>query len=233
MPPCLFRDRQSLVDQRQGAVRPPRDGLQLCKHPVKQRRIGLIALGHIGWESLPQPTRARIWIDQPTTRPICAHLTLDSEKVHAMLFRQLDACVCGEAGGRGIAATDFQISVPIEHVDNGCGMAQFARAADRLLDQQPGALEVAQMPGHQRKKRRRARLTDNTPRVFVSLWDEVGQRTLEEESRRFQVALKEQNQGQDAASCAGFRGATIGLGFPKESLSHFLRHGKFAPLEVA
>ena len=75
-------------------------------------------------------------------------------------------------------------------------------------------------------------MTVKTPRISVSLWDEVGQRTLKEGSPRFQVALIEQNQGQKAASCAGVRGAPIGLGFPKEGLGHFLRQGKFAPNET-
>ena len=65
-----------------------------------------------------------------------------------MIFRQLDQCVCGDAGGRDVVAADLQISVPSEHVDNGCGMAQFKRATDRLLDQQPGPLDLAQMPDH-------------------------------------------------------------------------------------
>jgi len=71
-------------------------------------------------------------------------------------------------------------------------------------------------------------LTVKTPRISVALWDEVGQRTLEEGSRRSQVALTEQDLGQKAASCDGFRGAPTGLGFPQEGLSHFLRQGKFA-----
>jgi hypothetical protein len=137
---------QSLVDQRQGAVRTSHGGLQLRKHPVKQRRIVLVSLGHIGFENLPEPTRARLWIDQPTIRPMRADLTRVSVKVDAMLFRQLDRFVRGEARGRDVVATDFQTSVPIEHMNNGCGMAQFARTADRLPDQQLGALNLVQMP---------------------------------------------------------------------------------------
>jgi hypothetical protein len=58
-PPCLFRDCQSPVDQRQGTVRTPRGGLQLRKHPVKKWRI-VLALGHIGLESLSEPACARL-----------------------------------------------------------------------------------------------------------------------------------------------------------------------------
>ena len=76
-------------------------------------------------------------------------------------------------------------------------------------------------------------MTVKTPRISaVSLWDEVGQRALEEGSRRFQVALIEQNYAEKAASCAGFRSAPVGLGFPQEALSYFLRQGKFAPNET-
>ena len=107
--------------------------------------MALVALGHIGLESLPQPARARFWIDQPTTRPICAHLTHDSVNDYAILLGQLDQCVCGEAGGCDVVAADC---APTEHVDKGCGMAQMAGAADRLLDKQPGALDLAQMPDH-------------------------------------------------------------------------------------
>ena len=87
-PPCLFRDCQSPVDQRQGTVRTPRGGLQLRKHPVKKWRI-VLALGHIGLENLSEPACARLWIDQATTRTVDAYLTIASVSASASAASQL------------------------------------------------------------------------------------------------------------------------------------------------
>ena len=78
------------------------------------------------------------------------------------------------------------------------------------------------------------------PRISVSLWDEVGQRTLEEGSRRSQVALIEQNRGQKAGRLVDPEAGASGL---RQALQAYMAqgnkaeapffHGMLAELEAA
>ena len=81
----LHRDRESLVDQRQGGVGASRRSLKLGEHSVEQWRDGLIALIEIVSQRLPKRLSPDLRVVKPTARPTSEGCPLGNIGLHSML----------------------------------------------------------------------------------------------------------------------------------------------------
>src|SRR5208282_2459548 len=183
MLPRLLRDRQSLVDQREGAVRIPAQVLKLCEQTVERRSAALVAKSEIRVQRSPQLKRPRLRIESPTAGPARVYLRDISVSLQVVLFCQSEQGFGAEACGGDVPAAAFNDGLEIKRAGGGRDVAQFGGASGRSVGKLSGALHLPQMPFRQGEKVGGAQIsviTEPEQRFSFSFMDVVAQCLLED-----------------------------------------------------
>src|SRR5215510_5925004 len=138
---CLVGDREPLVYPGQGAIVVAGNGLKFCEQSVVRGSVALVASSEVGFQGLPQPKRPGLWIELPTTSPVCIHLTNVSISPHVVLFCQCEQGFRAEARGSNVPAAACDNGLEEERAGDRCGMAQFSGASGRRIVKLPCPLE--------------------------------------------------------------------------------------------
>jgi hypothetical protein len=130
----LFRNRQSAVDKRQGAIVTPRRGLKLGKQPVIEWSTEPKTLVHEGRKLLPEVNRAPLWVDQLPARPMRVNPIEFSNALDPVLLGQREHGFRGIPRGQDVVSLALKNGPPIESYDSDWENAQLLSAPDCPVD---------------------------------------------------------------------------------------------------
>ena len=147
----LRRDRESLVDKRQGGVGTPLRSLKLGEHSVEHWRPGLVALIEIARQRPTQLLSPNLHVMKSTARPTAKDFAERDKEVHSVPpTKRMRHLRRAKHGGRFVAF-GIELRAKRIHARAGRGVTQFRRALDRLFGQLAGAPCFAEAPHRQRE----------------------------------------------------------------------------------